>query len=197
MSSIAPHGESYSHYPTQRPLESARPLCRISMSLPEDALTALDRFVAKRGFPSRSHAIGLMLNQYIMEYNSGVDDEVKVGTITLFYNRVSDLQARLVEIRCGHGAEIISSLNVQLVRNQTLEVFLVQGPGDTLRAIAEDMKRVRGVIYGRLQMVESSIPPPLGKAREAQGEREITAIAPWLAHRGERPEAHSNLSTVR
>jgi len=130
------------------------------MSLPEELLIELDKVVAQRGFPSRSHAIALMLSQYLVENQGGLGEQVMVGTITLFYyNNIFDLQRQLAELEYKYIDEVISSLHVQLVRNQTLEVILVQGPAQKLQSIADEMMTLRGVIYGRVQLVASLIPP--------------------------------------
>ena len=140
--------------------EATRVLSRISMSLPEELLVELDNLVASRGFPSRSHAISLMLSQHIVEHKGRSGDEVMVGTITLFYyNNVFDLQRQLADLQYRHIREVISSLHVQLIRNQTLEVILVQGPARKIEAIADEMLTLRGVIYGKVQMIASLIPP--------------------------------------
>ena len=137
-----------------------RLLTRISMSLPKELLSELDKVVVHKSFPSRSHAIALMLNDYLGSQKGEVDDEVMFGTISLFYyNNVFDLQRQLAEMQYQYIDEVISSLHVQLIRNQTLEVILVQGPAHKLRTIAEKMTALRGVIHGQLQLVGSIIPP--------------------------------------
>ena len=137
-----------------------RALTRISMSLPEELSRELDKVVAQRGFPSRSHAMAVMLSQYLVENQGGLGDQVMVGTITLFYyNNVFDLQNQLSRLEYKYIDEVISSLHVQLVRNQTLEVVLVQGPAAKIQQIADEMVALRGVIYGKVQLVASLIPP--------------------------------------
>ncbi len=136
------------------------PVARISMSLPAELLSALDRIVDAQGFASRSQAIGLMINRYVAEQERAAGEEVMVGTITLFYsNAVPGLQKQLADLQLRHIDEVINSLHVHLIHNQTLEVILVQGPEGKLRAIADEMTTLRGVIYGRTQLIASLIPP--------------------------------------
>ena len=144
----------------ENPVDKVRSLARISMSLPEDLLTGLDRLILQRGFPSRSHAIALMLNQYIVDNNSALSEDVFCGIITLlYYNNVFGLQSRLAEMQYGYIDEVIASMHVQLVKNQIMEVVLVQGPGRKIEEIASEMTKLRGVIYGKLQLVGAIIPP--------------------------------------
>jgi CopG family transcriptional regulator, nickel-responsive regulator len=136
-----------------------RPVSRISMSLPYALLKELDRMVGERGFISRSQALADMLHQFLIEHKRERGDDVMVGTVTLVYdNSVSGLQKQLADLQARHIDEVISSLHVHLVRNQTMEVILVQGPVKTLQAIADELISRRGVISGKMHLVAALIP---------------------------------------
>ncbi len=135
---------------------------RISVSMPEDLLVALDGMVAGRGFGSRSQAVAAMINEQLLEHKRQLGNEVMMGTITLMYDRsVRGLQKQLSDLQCAHIDEVISSLHVHLMDSQMLEVILVQGPASTLQAIANEMSTLRGVVTGRLQLMAATIPPLL------------------------------------
>ncbi len=137
-----------------------RPVSRISMSLCEDLLCDLDRMVGERGYASRSQAISDMLHQFLIEHRREVGNEVMVGIITLFYdNSVPGLQKQLADLQSLHIDEVVSSLHVHLMQNQTMEVILVQGPAHHLQAIADEMISRRGVITGKMQLIAALIPP--------------------------------------
>ena len=136
-----------------------RPVSRISMSLPYALLKELDRMVGERGFISRSQAIADMLHQFLIEHKRERGDDIMVGTVTLVYdNSVPGLQRQLADLQARHIDEVISSLHVHLVRNQTMEVILVQGPVKTLQGIADEMISRRGVITGKMHLVAALIP---------------------------------------
>jgi len=136
-----------------------RLVSRISISLPEELLTELDQMVGERGFASRSQAINDMLHQSLVEHKRERGDDVMVGSITLFYNNsVPGLQKRLADLQYQHIDEVISSLHVHLMHNQTMEVILVQGPARKLQEIADEMITQRGVISGRIQLIAALIP---------------------------------------
>ena len=135
-------------------------ITRISVSMPEDLLVALDGMVAGRGFGSRSQAVAAMINEQLLEHKRQLGNEVMMGTITLMYDRsVRGLQKQLSDLQCAHIDEVISSLHVHLMDSQMLEVILVQGPASTLQAIANEMSTLRGVVTGRLQLMAATIPP--------------------------------------
>jgi CopG family transcriptional regulator, nickel-responsive regulator len=136
-----------------------RPVSRISMSLPYALLKELDRMVGERGFISRSQAMADMLHQFLIEHKRERGDDIMVGTVTLVYdNSVPGLQKLLADLQSRHIDEVISSLHVHLVRNQTMEVILVQGPVKTLQGIADEMISRRGVISGKMHLVAALIP---------------------------------------
>jgi CopG family nickel-responsive transcriptional regulator len=136
------------------------PVNRISISLPDDLHAELDVMVAERGFESRSQAINDMLRQSLVEHKRQTSNEVMVGTITILYNNATrGLQKTLADLQYRYLDEVISSLHVHLMDNQTMEVILVQGPAQTVQQIANAIITLRGVITGKLQLIGAVIPP--------------------------------------
>jgi CopG family nickel-responsive transcriptional regulator len=138
---------------------SGSKVSRISISLPESLLCDLDRMVEERGFGSRSQAVGDMLYQSLVEHKSNLGEDVMVGVVTLFYNNsVAGLQKQLADLQFRYIDEVISSLHVHLMHNQTMEVILVQGPAQKLQVIADEMTSRRGVMSGKMHLIAALIP---------------------------------------
>ena len=157
-----------------RAADRSRPVSRISISLPEDLLSDLDRMVEARGFESRSQAVNDMLHQFLLEHKCGRGgDDVMVGIVALFYNNsVPGLQKQLADLQFQYIDEVISSLHVHLMHNQTMEVILVQGPARKLQMIADEMTSRRGVMSGKMHLIAALIPqvhPFIGGANQPQG----------------------------
>jgi CopG family nickel-responsive transcriptional regulator len=150
-----------------------RPVSRISISLPEDLLSDLDHMVEVRGFETRSQAVNDMLHQFLLEHKSDQGSDVMVGIVTLFYrNSVPGLQKQLADLQFRYIDEVISSLHVHLMHNQTMEVILVQGPARKLQMIADEMTSRRGVTSGKMHLVAALIPqlhPFIDGTKKAQG----------------------------
>lgn len=135
-------------------------VARISISLQEKALAEFDKMVASCGFESRSQAITEMINRQVAEHKTTLDDAVMAGTINLVYDHsVRGLKKRLTDLQHKYVSEVISSLSVNLIDAQTLEVVLVQGPASKLRHIADKMISCRGVHTGQLLMSAAIMPP--------------------------------------
>ena len=93
---------------------------------------------------------------------------IMAGTITLLYDHSTrGLQKQLADLQHSYIDEVISSLHVHLMHNQTMEVILVQGPASTLQRVADEMITLRGVITGKMQLMAAVIPQlhPLPKGR--------------------------------
>lgn len=133
---------------------------RISISLAESLLLQLDEMVSEKGFENRSQGMASMIHHFLTEHKSFDDDEVMAGTINVVYDySVPGLQKQLTNLQHEHIDEVISSLHVNLMNNQTMEVLLVQGPGSRLQEIADRMQVFRGVISSKLQLAASLMPP--------------------------------------
>jgi CopG family nickel-responsive transcriptional regulator len=153
--------------------DRSRPVSRISISLPEDLLSDLDRMVEARGFESRSQAVNDMLHQFLLEHKCDQGDDVMVGIVALFYkNSVPGLQKQLADLQFQYIDEVISSLHVHLMHNQTMEVILVQGPARKLQMIADEMTSRRGVTSGKMHLIAALIPqlhPFIDGAKQPRG----------------------------
>ena len=137
----------------------AKPVSRISVSLPEELLSELDQMVDERGYDSRSQAVGAMLYQFLVEHKRQACDDIMSGIITLFYdNAVNGLQKQLADVQFQFIDEVISSLHIHLMHNQTMEVILVQGPAQKLQVIADRMTSLRGVVSGQMHLIAALIP---------------------------------------
>ena len=136
-------------------------LTRISISLPGRLLTEFDNMLDARGFDSRSQAISELVSTQVTEHKKDIGQDIMAGTINLVYDHsTSGLVNKLSEIQYQYIDEVISSLHVNLVDSQTLEVILVQGPVDILNAVTDQLLSCRGVISGKL-LISAAILPQL------------------------------------
>lgn len=143
------------------------PAIRISISLPPSLATQLDRLVEARGFGNRSQAVREMIHGQLARYARESGQQVMAGTITIFYDESKpQLRNHLAEIQRRHLDEVISSQHVLLEGTQTMEVLVVQGPADTLQAIADELVSCKGVTTGGLSLSHSILPPIHAKGEQ-------------------------------
>lgn len=134
---------------------------RASISMLPEVFEILDRVTEERGFQSRSQAIAELICEQANGRHATYGSDVVAGTVTLFYDEGRPgLLAQLAGIQRSHVAEVITSLHVLLENNMTMEVLLVQGPADRLKAISDELIACKGVRSGHL-IVSAALLPPL------------------------------------
>lgn len=137
------------------------PTSRFSISLPGDLLEQLDAVVSRRGLPSRSQVIAELIRGALVEHELAMDaGRVVAGTITLIYtNRRGHVRHRMAMIQRAYLMEVISSQHVFLEGEHSLEVLLVQGPGERLNRLADELRSVKGVEQVRVVITQALVPP--------------------------------------
>ena len=134
-------------------------LARISITVPEQTLNALDQKIVEQHYESRSQAIVDMINKHLIadhiEHNA-----VMVGTLTLLYDvSLKPLRTQLIDLQQQFLSQVISSLHIQLDDEKILQVMLMQGVSDQLQHISQQFIALKGVIKGHLEMMDAVMPP--------------------------------------
>lgn len=134
-------------------------LARISITVPEQTLSALDQKFVEQHYESRSQAIVDMINKHLIadhiEHNA-----VMVGTLTLLYDvSLKPLRTQLIDLQQQFLSQVISSLHIQLDDEKILQVMLMQGVSDELQHISQQFIALKGVIKGHLEMMDAVMPP--------------------------------------
>lgn len=134
-------------------------LARISVTVPETTLNALDQKIVDQHYESRSQAIVDMINRHLIAAQAH-SNAVMVGTLTLLYE-VEHLQLRnqLIDLQQQFLAQVISSLHIQLDQQKILQVMLMQGASSELRHISQQFIALKGVIKGHLELMDAVMPP--------------------------------------
>ena len=134
-------------------------LARISITVPEQTLSALDQKFVEQHYESRSQAIVDMINKHLIadhiQHNA-----VMVGTLTLLYDvSLKPLRTQLIDLQQQFLSQVISSLHIQLDDEKILQVMLMQGVSDQLQHISQQFIALKGVIKGHLEMMDAVMPP--------------------------------------
>lgn len=134
-------------------------LARISVTVPEITLLALDQKIVDQHYESRSQAIVDMINKHLIAEQVS-QNEVMVGTLTLLYDvGLKPLRIQLIDLQQQYLTQVISSLHIQLDEQKILEVMLMQGVSSELKHISQQFIALKGVIKGHLEMMDAVMPP--------------------------------------
>jgi CopG family nickel-responsive transcriptional regulator len=138
----------------------AQGVTRLSVSIPSPLVERLDAVVGEQALPSRSHAVAEMVRRYLLEHAEGVEKGILAGVITVVYaNDRNRLRGRLRDLQFRYLKEVISSQHVFLEGAKSLEALLVQGPAKRLHALADEMRRLKGVHSVDLAITAALLPP--------------------------------------
>lgn len=136
-------------------------LARMSITVPEQTLTALDQKICDQHYESRSQAIVDMINKHLIADHIR-QNAVMVGTLTLLYDfSTKSLHMQIIDLQQQFLTQVVSSLHIQLDDQKILQVMLMQGVSNELQQISQQFIALKGVIKGHLELMDAVMPPIL------------------------------------
>jgi CopG family transcriptional regulator, nickel-responsive regulator len=122
---------------------------RFGVSLEEGLLAQFDRVIARKGYTNRSEALRDLIRESLVREQWNLGTEEAVGTVTLVYSHdVHELADKLTDLQHAHYRTIVSTLHVHLDPHHCLEVLVLRGKAQELKAIADRLIGTRGVKHG-------------------------------------------------
>jgi CopG family nickel-responsive transcriptional regulator len=148
---------------------------RITLSIDDDLAGTLDRHMKKHRYASRSEALRDILRdvearERLAEKGARKGGDGKGGfciaTLAYVYDhQTRDLGRRLTQAQHRHHDLQVATLHVHLDHDSCLEVSVLRGRTQAVRALADDTISQRGVRHGHLHLV----PAAVGHGRHAHG----------------------------
>jgi len=128
---------------------------RITISVDDELLTAIDALGARRGYASRSEALRDVVREALAREATALDGETPcLAALSYVYeHETRDLARRLTSAQHAHHDLSVSTLHVHLGDDDCLEVAGLRGPAVQVRAFADGVISQRGVRFGNLHMV--------------------------------------------
>jgi CopG family nickel-responsive transcriptional regulator len=125
---------------------------RFGVSIAKSLLKPFDVVIKKKGYASRSEALRDLIREHLMD-EAIMDGGEAVGVLSLVYDHeVRALGEKLTHISHHHVKEIISTTHVHLDERNCLEVILIKGKSDKIKAFADQMIATKGVKHGKLML---------------------------------------------
>ena len=128
------------------------PLVRFGVALEGSLLRDLDAVVRERG-GTRSELFRDLARAEVgrAKVPKAVD---AIATLTLVYDHhVRDLSERLTDLQHELGEQVRATLHVHITHDLCLEVIVIRGRSDRLKAIADRLLALRGVKQGGIEIV--------------------------------------------
>ena len=125
---------------------------RVTLSIEDGLLEALDAFMARSGARNRSEAVREILRRGLAPEASGDAECVGVLSYTLDPS-VRDLGRRVPQSRQDRHDATVAALTAPLDHDASVEVAVMRGRVAEVRAYAESLFLERGVRHGRLSLI--------------------------------------------
>lgn len=125
---------------------------RLSFSLERPLLERLEKLQRDSRYTNRSEFLRDLIRSRLVEREWERDQEA-VGTVTLVYDHhVRQLSEKLTALQHDHHDVILATTHVHLDHDRCVEVILVRGRGSRIRAIADGLRKHKGVLHADLSM---------------------------------------------
>ncbi len=125
---------------------------RFGVSLEEELLEALDKYVQNNRFSNRSQAIRHLIEKNLVEEKWRCDNIVAGAIVLVFNNQKKDILKRSSEIQFEYSDVILSVQGFYLNEQNYLEIIAVKGPSKTLTEVSEKLIGIKGIQHGKLVM---------------------------------------------
>ena len=124
---------------------------RFGVSMSPDLLRDFDALIRQKGYGNRSEALRAIVRAYLIDSEWQESAGEVVGTVTLVYDHENrEITDVLTEIQHHHHENIVCSTHVHLDEHNCLEIVVVKGSPDEIRAIADELISAHGVKHGKL-----------------------------------------------
>lgn len=129
---------------------------RVTITLDDDLMAALDRFMAARGYQNRSEVIRDLARTGILEADEADDDGNCVAAVVYVYDHdTRQLPKRLTQAYHDHHDMALATCHVHLDQERCMEVTMLKGRRGEVRHFAEHVIAERGIRHGHIVLVPS------------------------------------------
>lgn len=133
---------------------------RLTLSVDDELVAALDRRMKKRRYASRSEALRDILREAEARETAEASNEQAFCVATLAYvydHETRDLGRRLTRNQHKHHDLQVATLHVHLDHESCLEVSVLRGQVRSVRALADETVSQRGVRHGQLHLIPATV----------------------------------------
>lgn len=128
---------------------------RITITIDDDLMAALDRMIEIKGYQNRSEALRDLARTGLQQASLEEGQmEACVGVLSYTYNHSArDLSKKLTNTHHDHHNISVASMHVHLDHDRCLEVSILKSKTDDVRHFADHVKAERHVTHGTLAVL--------------------------------------------
>ncbi len=125
---------------------------RFGVSLEEELLTALDKYVTENNFANRSQAIRFLIEKNLVEHKWKCGNEV-AGAVVMVYNcHKTEIRNRSAELQYQNRDVVLGLQQFNLNDDHCMEIIALKGTSSRLTALSDQLISIKGIKHGKLIM---------------------------------------------
>ena len=125
---------------------------RVTITIDDDLLAAIDALAQRRGYQSRSEAMRDIVRSSLASTSRGATAPASPPCPTST-TITRDLARRITDAQHHHHALSVAALHVHLDARSCLEVAVLKGRRRAVAALADEITSQRGVRHGHLHLL--------------------------------------------
>lgn len=132
---------------------------RVTVTIDDDLLLAVDGIMAARGYETRSEAVRDLLRRGLSDESFQADGAgYAVATLTFVAEvETRDLAQRIAAVQSRHHDLIVTQMQVPLDHDSALHTMVLRGSSREIKEVANGLTTQRGVRHGRLTLIPARI----------------------------------------
>ncbi len=128
-----------------------RDTARFGVSLPTSLTRSFDESIRRKGYATRSEAIRDLMRRHLVDEQWEQANGQVVATVTIVYDHETRELSRVLNgLQHRFHQTIACTTHVHVDAHHCLEVIVLKGTSQEVRAIADRLISTRGVKHGRL-----------------------------------------------
>jgi len=125
---------------------------RFGVSLEEELLSALDKYVTENNFPNRSQAIRYLIEKNLVEHKWKCDNLVAGAVVMVFSNLKPEIRTHTSELQMQYRDVVIGVQQFILSKQNCMEIIAVKGASRRLTELSDKLICIKGIQHGKLIM---------------------------------------------
>jgi CopG family nickel-responsive transcriptional regulator len=144
---------------------------RLTITIDDDLVAAVDEFIEARGYANRSEAIRDLVRNGLEQSSKEVSrDHDCIATLSYVYDHAArELPKRLTQEFHDHHHLAQATLHVHISHDSCLEVTVLKGRSSEVKAFADHVIAERGVRHGHVAFIPAD--PGVGPHSHGHGHR--------------------------
>lgn len=127
---------------------------RFGVSMEPQLLAAFDAALISSGYECRSEAVRDLARRWLADRAVGAGRNPAIGVLSFVYDHDRhELSHRLAHLQHQHHTAIVTTVHVHLDARLCLEVLIIRGRAERVRAVADQIIALKSVQQGRLTLL--------------------------------------------